>query len=64
MVRLTRSPRAWLVLLQLLRREKALVEAAAKTLGIPRSSLYHKIKQYGLSRQSAAEAFTAASGSE
>ena len=26
------------------------VEAAAKRLGIPRSSLYHKIKQYGISR--------------
>ena len=26
------------------------VEAAAKRLGIPRSSLYHKIKQYGIAR--------------
>jgi DNA-binding NtrC family response regulator len=47
-----------------LRREKGHVEAAAKTLGIPRSSLYHKIKQYGLSRQGTLEAFTAASGAE
>jgi DNA-binding NtrC family response regulator len=26
------------------------VEPAARKLGIPRSSLYHKIKQYGISR--------------
>lgn len=29
------------------------VEPAARKLGIPRSSLYHKIKQYGISRPSA-----------
>ena len=27
------------------------IEAAAKKLGIPRSSLYNKIKQYGISRE-------------
>jgi DNA-binding NtrC family response regulator len=35
---------------EVLRREGWRVELAAKKLGIPRSSLYHKIKQYGLSR--------------
>lgn len=33
--------------------EKGRVEPAARKLGIPRSSLYHKIKQYGISRPSA-----------
>jgi len=47
-----------------LRLEKGHVEVAAKKLGIPRSSLYHKIKQYGLSRQGEDEAFTAASGAQ
>ena len=47
---------------RVLRREKGHVESAAKKLGIPRSSLYHKIKQYGLSRQGEAEALTAAGG--
>ncbi|HKS75316.1 MAG TPA: sigma-54 dependent transcriptional regulator [Terriglobales bacterium] len=32
------------------------VEQAARTLGIPRSSLYHKIKQYGISRPGASMA--------
>ena len=32
------------------------VERAARTLGIPRSSLYHKIKQYGISRPGASMA--------
>jgi DNA-binding NtrC family response regulator len=31
--------------------ERGRVEAAAKRLGIPRSSLYNKIKQYGIARQ-------------
>ena len=31
--------------------EKGRVESAAKKLGVPRSSLYHKIKQYGLGRK-------------
>lgn len=33
--------------------ERGRVEPAAKKLGIPRSSLYNKIKQYGIARQSA-----------
>lgn len=37
---------------QVLSSEGGRVEAAAKKLGIPRSSLYNKIKQYGLVRQS------------
>jgi DNA-binding NtrC family response regulator len=36
---------------EVLRTEKWRVEEAAKKLGIPRSSLYHRIRQYGLSRQ-------------
>ncbi len=39
-------------------------ESAAKRLGIPRSSLYHKIKQYGLSRAEADDALGAAQGSK
>jgi DNA-binding NtrC family response regulator len=35
---------------EVLLQEGGKVEAAAKKLGIPRSSLYHKIKQYGISR--------------
>ena len=31
---------------QVLRKERGRVQSAAKTLGIPRSSLYHKLKQY------------------
>jgi len=31
---------------QVLRKEHGRVRAAAKKLGIPRSSLYHKLKQY------------------
>jgi DNA-binding NtrC family response regulator len=31
---------------QVLRKERGRVRAAAKRLGIPRSSLYHKLKQY------------------
>jgi len=31
---------------QVLRKEHGRVESAAKKLGIPRSSLYHKLKQY------------------
>jgi len=47
-----------------LHREKGHVESAAKRLGIPRSSLYHKIKQYGLSRAEADDALGAAQGSK
>jgi DNA-binding NtrC family response regulator len=36
--------------------EKGRVEAAAKRLGIPRSSLYLKLKQYGIEREAAAAA--------
>jgi DNA-binding NtrC family response regulator len=45
-----------------LRREKGHVESAARRLGIPRSSLYHKLKQYGLSRSSDEDAMGAAQG--
>jgi len=38
---------------QVLYLEGGRVEPAARKLGIPRSSLYHKIKQYGISRPSA-----------
>jgi DNA-binding NtrC family response regulator len=31
---------------QVLRKERGRVQSAAKKLGIPRSSLYHKLKQY------------------
>jgi DNA-binding NtrC family response regulator len=31
---------------QVLRKEHGRVQSAAKKLGIPRSSLYHKLKQY------------------
>ncbi|HET7101663.1 MAG TPA: helix-turn-helix domain-containing protein, partial [Terriglobia bacterium] len=34
---------------RVLRSEGGKVEAAAKTLGIPRSTLYQKLKVYGLS---------------
>jgi DNA-binding NtrC family response regulator len=36
--------------------ERGRVEAAAKRLGIPRSSLYNKIKQYGIARQASSDA--------
>lgn len=38
---------------EVLTAEGGRVESAARTLGIPRSSLYHKIKQYGINRQAA-----------
>jgi DNA-binding NtrC family response regulator len=31
---------------QVLRKERGRVQSAARKLGIPRSSLYHKLKQY------------------
>jgi DNA-binding NtrC family response regulator len=37
---------------QVLQHEGGRVESAARRLGIPRSSLYHKLKQYQLGRQS------------
>ncbi len=38
---------------QVLSAEGGRVESAAKTLGIPRSSLYHKIRQYGIGQHAA-----------
>ena len=43
---------------QVLYLEGGRVETAAKKLGIPRSSLYHKIKQYGILRSGAGPANT------